>query len=71
MWGEAIICAAISLFVYAFYKWATVNNDYFKKRNIKHLKPNFLVGSTGGLFLSRYTAPEFSKKLYNSFPDEA
>lgn len=70
MLTELIVCVVIALFAYTFYKWATINNNFFKLRNVKYLKPKFFVGSTGGLFLSRYTAPEFQKKLYNAFPDE-
>lgn len=65
-----LIVAATSLFAFAFYIWATVNNDYFAKRNLKYSKPTFLVGNTLGLFLNKYTATEFSQKLYKAFPDE-
>lgn len=70
MLGESLLFVAISLIAYAFYKWATVNNDFFEKRNVKYLKPNFLVGNTGGLFFNRYRAPEFAQKMYNAFPNE-
>lgn len=65
-----LLIAAISLLAVAFYKWATLNNDYFAKRNLKYMKPKFLVGNTGGLFFSRYTATEFYQKLYQAFPDD-
>lgn len=71
MLGEVLLFAAVSLIAFAFYKWATLNNDYFLKRNLKYLKPKFLVGNTGGLFLNKYTAPEFAQKLYKAFPDES
>lgn len=70
MFAEFLLLTAIVLLTYAFYKWATVDNDYFAQRNIKFLKPKFLVGNTGGLFLNRFTAIEFSKNLYNAFPNE-
>lgn len=71
MIGEILLFAAISLISYAFYKWATINNDFFEHRNIKFMKPKFLVGNTGGLFFNRYTAIAFAQKLYQAFPDES
>ena len=70
MLGEALLFAALFLIAFAFYKWATLNNDYFEIRNLKYMKPNFLVGNTGGLFFNRYTATGFAQKLYQAFPDE-
>lgn len=68
--AELLLFAAISLIVYAFYKWATLNNDFFERRSVKYMKPSFFVGNTGGKFLCKYTATHFSKILYNAFPDE-
>lgn len=70
MLGEVVLFAALSLIAYAFYKWATLNNDYFEKRNLKHMKPNFLIGNTAGLFFNKYTAVTFAQRLYQAFPDE-
>lgn len=71
MLGELLLFAAISLISYAFYKWATLNNDFFEKRNVKYSKPKFLVGNTAGLFLNKYTATSFAQKTYKEFPDES
>lgn len=65
------LVVAFALIVYTFYKWATINNNIFKKQNIKFIKPKFLFGNTGGLFSNQYTAIEFAQKLYNSFPNES
>lgn len=70
MFGELVLFAAILLLSYAFYKWATLNNDYFERRNIKYMKPSFLIGSTGVAFSNKYSAVEFAQRLYNAFPDE-
>lgn len=70
MLGEVLLFAALSLIALAIYKWATLNNDYFDKRNLKYMKPRFLIGNTGGLFVNKYTAAEFAQKLYQAFPDE-
>lgn len=70
MLDELLVVAAIALIAFAFYLWATLNKDYFVKRNLKYMKPKFLVGNTGGLFLNKYDAKSFSQKIYQAFPDE-
>lgn len=71
MLAEFIFYALISVTVsYAFYKWATTNSGYFRKRNLKHLNPNFLIGNTAGLFLNRYRPDDYLNWIYNSFPKE-
>lgn len=55
---------------YAFYKWATVNKEYFVKRKLRHLKPIFLFGNTIGLFLKRYTPADFQDTIYYRYPKE-
>lgn len=61
---------AIGLFIYVVYKWVTINNDYFKRRGLKHLKPNFFFGNTGGYFFKQHRIHEFISYLYNAFPSE-
>lgn len=69
MIGEIIFWSGVLLLVYAFYKWATINNDYFEKRGVSYLKPSFLVGNNGGfLFLMKYTMPEFINMFYTANP---
>lgn len=55
---------------YVFYKWATINDKYFADRNLKHLKPKFLVGNTFGLLMNRYAAFDFISSVYSRFPKE-
>lgn len=62
-----IICGIL---LYAFYKWATLNNNYFDIRNIKHLEPKFLIGNATGLFFKRYAPRDFMEMLYYRFPKE-
>lgn len=57
----------VILISYLFYKWAISKNDYFERRNIKYMKPNFLFGNNEG----KITATEFAIKVYQAFPDEA
>lgn len=68
---ELLISIVVTLMAYAFYKWATSNNDYFKERGLRFMQPKFLFGNTGGMFTNQYTAPEFSQMLYNAFPNES
>lgn len=65
-----LICVAIALVLYAFYKWATINNDFFEKHNLKSLKPKFLFGNTGGVFFNQYSGAEFCDMMYDAFPNE-
>lgn len=67
---ELLLVIVIFLMTYAFHKWATINHDYFKQRGIKALKPCFLIGNTGTLFLKKQTPMDFCKEIYNTFPDE-
>lgn len=71
MIGELLLLVAVALFSWAFYKWATLNNTHFDRRNVKHMKPNFIVGNTVGMFMNKYTAIEFCDWIYNAFPNEA
>lgn len=71
MIGELVLLTALALFSYSFYKWATLNNGYFEHRHIKYMKPRFLVGNTAGMFFNKYTAIEFSKWVYDAFPNES
>lgn len=64
-----LVFVAISLISFLFYKWATQNNDYFERRNVKYLKPTFLIGNIGGMFIR--TATEFAQTMYQAFPDES
>lgn len=70
MLGEFLLIAALLLILYAFYKWATINNDYFERRNIKYMKPTFLIGNMIDVYLNKYTGAEYSYKLYKTFPNE-
>lgn len=70
MLAEILAITAISLFFVAFYKWATLNNDYFERRQMKYMKPTLFFGNTGGFLINKYTAMEFSQLLYQAFPNE-
>ena len=61
----AAILAAIK-----FYKWATQYHDYFEKSGMKHVKPKFLLGTTGDLMSNKCRPDVFFKQIYNTFPNE-
>jgi cytochrome P450 family 9 len=67
---DALLWTAIGLFVYAFYKWATANNDYFIKKGLKFAKPYFLLGSSTTFVTQHLSMPEYVSQLYNEFPNE-
>ncbi len=68
MFDVLLILVSISLFGYAFFKWATKNDNYFKDRNLAYMKPQFLFGNMGAFMMKRQTAKEFSDSLYNAHP---
>lgn len=70
MLAELLLVGAITLLGYAFYKWATLNRDYFKQRGLKSMKPNLLFGNTGDLFFSKISAVDFVTKIYSQCPGE-
>lgn len=67
--STVLLASTILLFIYAFYKWATANNDYFKKKGIPFAKPTFLVGNSGKLLFRKASAQENIIEQYNNFPD--
>lgn len=71
MWiGLLLYSFLIGTFSYVFYKWATVNKNYFVKRKLKHFEPKFLIGNLFGLFVKRHRPHEFMDSLYYRYPNE-
>lgn len=70
MIDTVLLAAGVALLLYVLFKWATTNDNYWAERNVKYLKPYFLVGNTFGIFTSKYGWAEFGPQLYNSFPRE-
>lgn len=70
MFAELLLTVAVALIAYAFYIWATINNEYFNRRGLKFVKPTLLLGETGKMFLSKITAVDLAKKVYDRFPKE-
>lgn len=70
MLSGLLLIVGIGLIVYAFYKWATLQNDYFAKQNFPFKKPTFLIGNSGGYLFNKFSAPEHVQRIYNWFPHE-
>lgn len=45
MLDSVLLPLGISLILYGIYKWMTINNDYFEKRGIQHIKPTIALGN--------------------------
>lgn len=56
--------------IYAFYKWVTINKNYFAIRKIKALEPVFFFGNTGGLFQHQYRPNDYLDIIYYAHPNE-
>lgn len=67
---SVLVITAIGLIIYSFYKWATQNNDFFKRKGITHFKPTFIVGNTADLFFQKVELFEFVRILYSAHPSE-
>lgn len=68
---DCIVYSAIfALFAYIFYKWATINKNFFTKRQIKSLKPTFLFGNTADVFAGCNHFHQFIDQVYYAFPKE-
>lgn len=68
---ELLILVVIFLIPFALYKWTTRGYDYFKERNIKSLTLKDMLRIDAGLLFNRFTAIDFAKSLYESFPEES
>lgn len=69
MFVELLVYAPVTaVTLYVLYKWITLNDDYFVKRNLPHLKPKFLIGNMFGFFTNRYNPMEFLISVYTEFP---
>ncbi|XP_065372226.1 probable cytochrome P450 9f2 [Calliphora vicina] len=68
MWIEFIILLAAAAVL--FYRWATKNNDYFKKRNLPYDKPAFLLGSGKETLFGTKSVFNILCELYNRQDDD-
>lgn len=62
-----LIAVVAILSAILFYKWGTKNYDYFTKKGIPFSKPTFLVGSSGGFIMRKYSLPTYLVMHYEQF----
>ncbi|NP_001352704.1 probable cytochrome P450 9f2 [Lucilia cuprina] len=67
MWIEFIILAIVAAIL--FYRWATTNNGYFKKRNLPFDKPIFLLGSGKDIIFGKKSVLQTLCEFYNKEDD--
>lgn len=65
-----LLAIGIGLILYAIYKWGTLPYNYWETRNVKFLKPTFLLGNTSGFMMGKYSLMDYANILYESFPNE-
>lgn len=70
MIAELLLASGIGLIAYAFYKWATQNNDYFTKRGLKQMTPSLLLGNSAPFINRKMDATQYAMSLYGAFPNE-
>lgn len=61
----------IATFVFFLYKYITLDNNFFKKRGIKYLKPLPLLGSNWRAAFGYESYFDFYRETYNQFKDES
>lgn len=65
-----VLTAGLCLMGYAFYKWATLNNDYFAVNHptLPFVPPTFLLGTFGGMMIGLHQMDTWCRWLYNVYP---
>nr|CAI5827210.1 unnamed protein product [Callosobruchus analis] len=62
----AILCTILLFLVYKYY---TRNNEFFKKRGVKHVPPTAFLGNFREVLLLKKHSAEWLKDLYDKFGD--
>lgn len=65
-----LIFYLIPVALYLFYKWATVNYDFFEKQGIAYIKPFPLLGSNFSVFFKKQPLVTTMMDNYNKFRHE-
>jgi cytochrome P450 family 9 len=55
------------LAIFAIYKYAKRNENYFIERGVSFVKPVFYIGSSAPVLFGRYSLPDFHKKIHLDF----
>ncbi|XP_013101430.2 probable cytochrome P450 9f2 [Stomoxys calcitrans] len=69
MWLELLLVFVIGGIL--FYRWGTEYDDHFKKRNIPHDKPVFLLGSARDVMMGRKSALQVMCEFHQKFSGSA
>ncbi|XP_046964438.1 cytochrome P450 6B7-like [Vanessa cardui] len=64
------IFTAIFAAIYLLYYYLTKNHDYWKKRNVPHLKPTLLFGNYKEYIFLRKYSPKVAQEICRKFPNE-
>ncbi|XP_055696969.1 probable cytochrome P450 9f2 [Phlebotomus papatasi] len=67
---ELLFIVAVVLLVKFIFDQGYKNEDFFKDKSIKFIKPHFMVGNSGNLFTRKRTIPEFFIDAYTAYPKE-
>lgn len=70
MFSIILLLSAIALVAFAFFKWATLNNDYFLKKGVSFRKPAFLFGNATNILFKKLALVDYVNWHYNQFPDK-
>jgi cytochrome P450 family 9 len=60
-----ILTTGLIVCLYIAYRYITRNNDYFSRRNVPHIKPTFLFGNIGPVFMRKISMLDHVNKLYS------
>jgi cytochrome P450 family 9 len=60
-----VLTTGLIVCLYIAYRYITRNNDYFSRRNVPYIKPTFLFGNIGPVFMRKISMLDHANKLYN------
>lgn len=70
MFIELLLFLVISFFTLIFVKILQIDRSYYKRRGLKYKIESFELTNVVSMFIKPSSAEEFSKRIYNAFPDE-
>lgn len=70
MLGVALVVIAFALIAYMLYKLSSNHAQYFEQRNLKYISVAATLKNLLGMVTHRYDLLEFSRKIYDQFPNE-
>ncbi|XP_055696953.1 probable cytochrome P450 9f2 [Phlebotomus papatasi] len=67
---QLLLLVAVVLLIKFIYNEGYKNENFFKEKGIKFIKPKFIVGNSDNLFTRKQTSAEFFVNIYNYYPNE-